>query len=136
MICLDVYLLTSFHFEVPPVIMAHPTNYIVALDKPVTMVCEAKGHPNPEVTWNKDGHVVLESIRQRILSTGALQIAFAQSQDTGRYTCTASNPAGSSNSVMVLTVHSKSYFMRLPTSTSSSLRSVVHLTVGCIHACC
>ncbi|XP_032884067.1 hemicentin-1 isoform X2 [Amblyraja radiata] len=91
--------------QVPPVIMAHPTNYIVALDKPVSMVCEAKGHPNPEFTWNKDGHAVLESIRQRILSTGALQIAFAQSQDTGRYTCTASNPAGSSNSVMILTVH-------------------------------
>ncbi|XP_062920094.1 hemicentin-1 isoform X2 [Mobula hypostoma] len=91
--------------QVPPVIMAHPTNYVVTLDKPVTMVCEAKGYPNPEVTWNKDGHPVSESIRQRILSTGALQIAFAQPQDTGRYTCTAANSAGSSSSVMVLTVH-------------------------------
>ncbi|XP_069798458.1 hemicentin-1 [Narcine bancroftii] len=91
--------------QVPPVIMAHPTNYVVALDKPVTMVCEAKGSPNPEVTWNKDGHPISKSIRQRILSTGALQIAFAQPQDTGRYTCTAANFAGSRSSVMTLTVH-------------------------------
>ncbi|XP_059503813.1 hemicentin-1 isoform X2 [Stegostoma tigrinum] len=91
--------------QVPPVIMAHPKNYIVALDKSVTMLCEAKGYPIPEVTWNKDGQLVTESIRQRILSTGALQIAFVQPRDTGRYTCTASNLAGSSSSVMVLTVH-------------------------------
>ncbi|XP_043555476.1 hemicentin-1 [Chiloscyllium plagiosum] len=91
--------------QVPPVIMAHPKNYIVALDKSVTMLCEAKGYPMPEVTWNKDGQPVTESIRQRILSTGALQIAFVQPRDTGRYTCTASNLAGSRSSVMVLTVH-------------------------------
>ncbi|XP_067846589.1 hemicentin-1 isoform X2 [Heptranchias perlo] len=91
--------------QVPPGITPHPKNYIVALDKSVTMVCEAKGYPVPQVTWNKDGQQVTESIRQRILSTGALQIAFAQPRDTGRYTCTAANLAGSSSSVMVLTVH-------------------------------
>ncbi|XP_067893515.1 hemicentin-1 isoform X1 [Heterodontus francisci] len=91
--------------QVPPVIMTHPKNYIVALDKSVTMVCETKGYPIPEVTWNKDGQQVTESIRLRILSTGALQIAFVQPRDTGRYTCTAANLAGSSSSVMILTVH-------------------------------
>uniref|UniRef100_A0A4W3JWV4 Hemicentin 1 n=1 Tax=Callorhinchus milii TaxID=7868 RepID=A0A4W3JWV4_CALMI len=91
--------------HVPPEIKPHPKNYVVALDRSLTLLCEAKGFPAPEITWNKDGHQVTETIRQRMLSTGALQIAFAQPGDTGRYTCTASNLAGSSSSSMLLIVH-------------------------------
>ncbi|XP_073903349.1 hemicentin-1 isoform X3 [Castor canadensis] len=91
--------------QVPPVITTPPKEYVVAVDKPVTLPCEADGVPPPETVWHKDGHAVVESIRQRTLNSGALQIAFAQPGDTGQYTCMAANVAGSSSMNTKLTVH-------------------------------
>ncbi|XP_019412229.1 PREDICTED: hemicentin-1 isoform X1 [Crocodylus porosus] len=91
--------------QVPPVIKSHPKEYIITVDKSATLQCEADGYPAPEITWHKDGEQIPESIRQRILSTGALQIAFVQPDDTGRYTCMAANVAGSSSSSMELIVY-------------------------------
>nr|XP_028603379.1 hemicentin-1-like [Podarcis muralis] len=90
--------------QVPPAIRSHPEEYVVVLDKPATLLCEADGYPAPEIVWHKDGQQVTESMRQRILSMGSLQIAFAHPSDTGRYTCTATNVAGASSSSMELTV--------------------------------
>lgn len=79
--------------------------------------CEADGLPPPDIMWHKDGHVIMESVRQRILSSGALQIAFAQPGDAGQYTCMAANVAGSSSTSTKLTVHGRlfsiSYFSSL-----------------------
>uniref|UniRef100_A0A674IMN9 Hemicentin-1 n=1 Tax=Terrapene triunguis TaxID=2587831 RepID=A0A674IMN9_9SAUR len=91
--------------QVPPVIKPHSKKYIVAVDKSATLQCEVEGYPVPEITWHKEGRQVTESFRQRILSTGALQIAFVQPGDTGHYTCMAANVAGSSSSSMELVVH-------------------------------
>lgn len=92
---------------VPPIISLHPEEYITAVDKPVTLPCEADGLPPPDITWHKGGHAIVESVRQRTLSSGALQIAFAQPEDTGQYTCMAANVAGSSSSSTKLTVHGR-----------------------------
>ncbi|XP_004706727.1 hemicentin-1 [Echinops telfairi] len=91
--------------QVPPVISSHPKEYVTAVDKPVMLPCQAVGLPHPDITWHKDGHAVVESVRQRTLSSGALQIAFAQPGDAGQYTCTAANVAGSSSAHTKLTVH-------------------------------
>ncbi|XP_036375886.1 hemicentin-1 [Megalops cyprinoides] len=95
---------TKLKVQVPPVVSSQTRSYIVALDTSITLLCQAEGYPTPEVTWHKDGQQVTESVRQRILSSGSLQIAFAQPSDTGRYTCTAANVAGSSSLEMSLTV--------------------------------
>ncbi|NXB77102.1 HMCN1 protein, partial [Donacobius atricapilla] len=91
--------------QVPPVIKSHMEEYVVAVDQSVTLQCEAEGYPGPEISWHKAGQQITESMRSRILSTGALQILFVQPGDSGRYTCTAANPAGSSTSSTQLTVH-------------------------------
>ncbi|XP_042661906.1 hemicentin-1 isoform X1 [Tyto alba] len=91
--------------QVPPVIKSHLKEYVVPVDQSVTLQCEAEGYPGPEISWHKDGQQITESVRRRILSTGALQIVFVQAGDTGRYTCIAANLAGSSTSSMELTVH-------------------------------
>ncbi|XP_069497466.1 hemicentin-1 isoform X2 [Ambystoma mexicanum] len=91
--------------QVPPSIGAHPDKYIVTVDKSVALLCEAEGYPAPEIAWHKDGQQLTESVRQRILSSGSLQMAFIQPKDAGRYTCTAVNVAGSSSSSMDLIVH-------------------------------
>ncbi|KAF5916712.1 hypothetical protein HPG69_005507 [Diceros bicornis minor] len=95
----------KLNVQVPPVISPHPKEYIIAVDKPIMLPCEADGLPPPDITWHKDGHAIMESIRQRILSSGALQIAFAQPDDTGQYTCMAANVAGSRSTNTKLTVH-------------------------------
>lgn len=77
------------------------------MDKPVSLLCEAEGFPPPDITWHKDGHALTESLRQRTLSSGALQIAFAQLDDAGQYTCMAANVAGSSSVSTTLTVHGR-----------------------------
>ncbi|MGH0125472.1 UNVERIFIED_CONTAM: hypothetical protein FKN15_054569 [Acipenser sinensis] len=96
---------TKLRVQVPPVIVSQTKSYTVALDKSVPLLCEAQGYPAPEVIWHKNGHLVTESVRLRVLSSGALQITFAQPGDTGRYTCTVANVAGSSNIEMSLIVH-------------------------------
>ncbi|XP_005375138.1 PREDICTED: hemicentin-1 isoform X1 [Chinchilla lanigera] len=95
----------KLNIQVPPVISTHPKEYVIAVDKPILLPCETDGLPPPDITWHKDGHVILESIRQRILNSGALQIAFAQPDDTGQYTCMAANVAGSSSISAKLIVH-------------------------------
>ncbi|KAG5850585.1 hypothetical protein ANANG_G00084020 [Anguilla anguilla] len=95
---------TKLKVQVRPVISSQARSYTAALDTSVTLLCQAEGHPAPAVSWRKDGQRVAESVRQRVLSSGSLQIAFAQPSDTGRYTCTAANPAGSSSLEMSLTV--------------------------------
>ncbi|XP_043342030.1 hemicentin-1 isoform X3 [Cervus canadensis] len=95
----------KLNVQVPPVISPHPKEYITVVDKPIMLPCEADGLPPPDIMWHKDGHVITESVRQRILSSGALQIAFAQPGDAGQYTCMAANVAGSSSTSAKLTVH-------------------------------
>ncbi|RMC08359.1 hypothetical protein DUI87_14601 [Hirundo rustica rustica] len=91
--------------QVPPVIKSHVEEYVVAIDQSVTLQCEAEGYPVPEISWHKVGQQITDSMRRRILSTGALQLLFVQPGDSGRYTCTAANPAGSSSSGTELIVH-------------------------------
>ncbi|XP_026645393.1 hemicentin-1 [Microtus ochrogaster] len=95
----------KLNVQVPPAIGSHQKEYVTAVDKPVSLLCEAEGFPPPDITWHKDGHALTESLRQRILSSGALQIAFAQPDDAGQYTCIAANVAGSNSMSTTLTVH-------------------------------
>ncbi|XP_056893820.1 hemicentin-1 isoform X2 [Takifugu flavidus] len=90
--------------QVPPVISSETQTYLAAVDSSVMLQCQADGSPAPSVTWHKDGQPLAESVRRRVLSSGSLQLAFIQSDDTGRYTCTAANPAGAVSLEMSLTV--------------------------------
>uniref|UniRef100_A0A3B1ILZ0 Ig-like domain-containing protein n=1 Tax=Astyanax mexicanus TaxID=7994 RepID=A0A3B1ILZ0_ASTMX len=91
-------------YSVPPVINSSTKSYDVAVDGSVTLQCQSEGYPTPSVIWHKDGQPLTESVRQRVLSSGSLHIVFTQPGDTGRYTCTAANVAGSSSVEMSLTV--------------------------------
>ncbi|XP_066533975.1 hemicentin-1 [Hoplias malabaricus] len=95
---------TKLRVQVPPVIVLSTKSYSVAVDGAVTLQCQAEGYPTPSVSWHKDGQPLAESVRQRVLSSGSLHIAFTQPGDTGKYTCTAANAAGSSSIDMSLTI--------------------------------
>lgn len=108
---------------VPPVITSDTQTYVAAVDSSVTLQCHADGSPSPAVTWHKDGQPLRESVRQRALSSGSLQIAFVQPADTGRYTCIAANAAGTVSLEISLTVQSE--FQSLPHVTECNTAEVL-----------
>ncbi|XP_065811778.1 hemicentin-1 [Labrus bergylta] len=95
---------TKLRVQVPPVISSETQKYVTPVDSSVTLQCQADGFPRPSVSWHKDGQPLRESVQQRVLSSGSLQITFIQPSDTGRYTCTAANVAGTVSLEMSLTV--------------------------------
>ncbi|XP_035384811.1 hemicentin-1 isoform X2 [Electrophorus electricus] len=95
---------TKLRVQVPPVISSNVKSYTVAVDGAVTLQCQTEGYPSPSVSWHRNGQLLDESMQRRILSTGSLQLAFAQANDAGRYVCTATNLAGSNSLEMSLTV--------------------------------
>ncbi|MCJ8749980.1 hypothetical protein PDJAM_G00193750 [Pangasius djambal] len=95
---------TKLRVQVPPVISSSTKSYTVPVDGSVTLQCQTEGYPTPSVSWYKDGKPLSESVRQRVLSSGSLHIIFTQPGDTGIYTCTAANVAGSLSLEMSVTV--------------------------------
>ncbi|KAK3506808.1 hypothetical protein QTP70_028372 [Hemibagrus guttatus] len=95
---------TKLRVQVPPVITSSTKSYTVAVDGSVTLHCQTEGYPTPSVSWYKDGKPLSESVRHRVLSSGSLHLVFAQPGDTGLYTCTAANVAGSLSLEMSVTV--------------------------------
>ncbi|XP_034035488.1 hemicentin-1 [Thalassophryne amazonica] len=95
---------TKLRVQVPPVISSETQAYLAPVDSSVTLQCQAEGSPLPSATWHKDGQPLSESVHQRVLGSGSLQIAFIQPSDAGRYTCTVANVAGTSSLEMSLTV--------------------------------
>ncbi|XP_047443825.1 hemicentin-1 isoform X2 [Mugil cephalus] len=95
---------TKLRVQVPPAIRSETREYLAPVDSSVTLQCQADGSPPPTVTWHKDGQLLSETVRQRVLSSGSLHVAFIQPSDAGRYTCTAANAAGTVSLEMSLTV--------------------------------
>ncbi|XP_041031012.1 ADAMTS-like protein 3 isoform X1 [Carcharodon carcharias] len=60
----------------------------------ITLVCEAVGVPEPEVTWTKDGAPVKFSERILLLDSARLQIKNVTSQDAGLYACVVTSELG------------------------------------------
>ncbi|MGH0143069.1 UNVERIFIED_CONTAM: hypothetical protein FKN15_022424 [Acipenser sinensis] len=96
---------TRLIVQVPPVLKAPTLEHTVILGQPAALACEAEGQPQPEVSWLKDGRLVVGSARLRLFSNGTLWIGQSQRQDAGRYTCSARNPVGSASLELRLNVH-------------------------------
>ncbi|XP_069039515.1 hemicentin-1 isoform X2 [Lepisosteus oculatus] len=96
---------TRLVLQVPPVLSAPALEYTVVLSQPVSLLCAADGQPQPEVAWLREGRPLLDGARHRAFANGTLRIEPTQRGDAGRYTCAASNPAGSSSLDLRLLVH-------------------------------
>ncbi|KAH7945573.1 hypothetical protein HPB49_013087 [Dermacentor silvarum] len=94
-----------------------PKSVHVAAGDSATLECvPPRGHPEPTVTWFKDGVQVQPGTgRVRLLAQGALLIADVRPSDQGRYVCRAANLLGTRDSPpALLSVHTKPYFVRVP----------------------
>lgn len=97
----------------PPVMATGPTHQTVKAGETASFLCDATGHPRPEIAWEKHlpegGQRLIigpNQVRGNMVVTniGQLVIYNAQPGDSGVYTCTAQNPSGSVRAEHPLTV--------------------------------
>ena len=73
----------------------------------VEMFCRPTGTPAPEIQWERDGEVLVESERITIIPSevsSTLYINETAAGDGGTYSCVASNVAGEISSFFFLSV--------------------------------
>uniref|UniRef100_A0A3B5LKZ5 Hemicentin 1 n=1 Tax=Xiphophorus couchianus TaxID=32473 RepID=A0A3B5LKZ5_9TELE len=79
----------------PPNIKGEEVNATVMLGGPVELHCHSDAVPPPTLLWRKDGRPIFRKPGLIVSADGSLlKVDNAQLQDTGRYTCEATNIAG------------------------------------------
>jgi hypothetical protein len=102
-----IYSETLHHFELstnkfsppitakPYIISSSPTQLHQQLGATVQLFCRAKGTPEPEVVWSKNGIPLVNSKRVTIaLDKESVEIRDLQRSDGGIYTCIFTNSMG------------------------------------------
>ncbi|XP_029008135.1 protein sidekick-1-like isoform X3 [Betta splendens] len=105
--------------SVAPTFTSPPSDRTVTDGNTALFSCQTSGAPKPAITWRK-GLLVLASgsvqvPRFTLLQTGGLQIQPVSFQDSGEYTCIASNSEGTINTTATLTVWSRTVISVPPT---------------------
>lgn len=72
-----------------------PQQILVADDQSLQVFCDARGQPDPTISWRKGDSQVGSSGRVMVDSSGVLVIREFSSTDEGKYTCVATNTQGS-----------------------------------------
>ncbi|KAM4693347.1 peroxidasin homolog isoform 2-T2 [Discoglossus pictus] len=87
-----------------PSFVIQPQNTEVLLGESVTLECSAAGQPQPRITWTRGDRTPLPSDpRITITPSGGLYIQDVRQEDSGEYTCFATNS--------VDTIHSTGYII-------------------------
>ncbi|NXW44846.1 ROBO2 protein, partial [Nyctiprogne leucopyga] len=77
----------------------HPSDVVVAAGEPAILECvPPRGHPEPSVTWKKDGVQLGDKDERLTMRGGKLMLANAQKSDAGIYVCVATNVVGEKSS--------------------------------------
>uniref|UniRef100_A0A8C9LDC9 Ig-like domain-containing protein n=1 Tax=Pavo cristatus TaxID=9049 RepID=A0A8C9LDC9_PAVCR len=88
-------------------------NKTVTEGESVTLECHISGHPQPAVTWYREDYKIESSMDFQITFKAGLArlvIREAFAEDSGRFTCTATNKAGSVSTSCHLHVKGKYTF--------------------------
>ncbi|XP_068119236.1 protein sidekick-2 isoform X4 [Hyperolius riggenbachi] len=93
----------------PPQFLKEPEKHLSAeMEKVVDIPCQAKGVPQPSISWYKDAALidVRRDTRFRLVGGGSLRISGLMPEDTGMFQCFARNSAGEVQSSTYLAVTS------------------------------
>ncbi|XP_077377558.1 hemicentin-1 [Festucalex cinctus] len=101
--------------QIPPMILPGQTEMSVIQGFQALLPCAAQGSPDPKVSWEKDGQVLLNLPGKfTALRSGELIIERAEPGDAGMFTCVATNAAGSTKQDVHLSVNMRPAFKELP----------------------
>ncbi|XP_019718321.1 hemicentin-1 isoform X1 [Hippocampus comes] len=116
--------------QIPPMILPGQTEMSVIQGFQALLPCAAQGSPDPKVSWEKDGEILLNIPGKfTILRSGELIIERAESGDAGMFTCVATNAAGSTRQEIHLSVNMRPAFKELPGDVT--LNKGQHLALSC-----
>ncbi|XP_064420214.1 hemicentin-2 [Latimeria chalumnae] len=114
--------------QVPPSIADDSMEITVNTMAPALLTCHAMGVPEPAVTWSRDGaRLGHRGGGYKVLPTGSLEITAAIPAHTGRYTCTARNPAGAAYKHVLLKVQELPVLKPLPATVEVAVNKRVVL---------
>ncbi|XP_069326391.1 titin isoform X5 [Eulemur rufifrons] len=91
----------------PPTLVSGLKNVTVIEGESVTLECHISGYPSPTVTWYREDYQIESSIDFQIIfqnGIARLMIREAFAEDSGRFTCTAVNEAGTVSTSCYLAV--------------------------------
>ncbi|XP_026687837.1 contactin-like, partial [Diaphorina citri] len=81
----------------------------------VTIFCNPEAAPKPKFVWKKDGNIIGSGGRRKIFENGNLLISPVSRDDSGIYSCTATNVHGMDESKgRLIVLHGPSYYEQLP----------------------
>ncbi|XP_047017426.1 roundabout homolog 1 isoform X3 [Ictalurus punctatus] len=98
----------------------NPSDVMVAAGEPAVMECQPpRGHPEPTISWKKDGVNVDDRDERITIRGGKLMITNTRKSDAGKYVCVGTNMMGERDSeIAELTVLERPSFLRRPSSQS------------------
>ncbi|XP_041128209.1 roundabout homolog 1-like isoform X2 [Polyodon spathula] len=98
----------------------NPSDVMVAAGEPAVMEClPPRGHPEPTISWKKDGVPVDDRDERITIRGGKLMITNARKNDAGKYVCVGTNMVGERDSeIAELTVLERPNFVKRPSSQS------------------
>ncbi|XP_040902044.1 roundabout homolog 1 isoform X2 [Toxotes jaculatrix] len=96
----------------------NPADVIVAAGEPAVLECQPpRGHPEPTISWKKDGTNIDDRDERITIRGGKLMITNARKNDAGKYVCVGTNMVGERESeIAELTVLERPSFVRRPGS--------------------
>uniref|UniRef100_A0AAQ4PT27 Sidekick cell adhesion molecule 1a n=1 Tax=Gasterosteus aculeatus aculeatus TaxID=481459 RepID=A0AAQ4PT27_GASAC len=105
--------------SVYPTFTSTPSDQTVTDGTTALFTCQTNGAPKPAITWRKGSQVLASGSFQvprfTLLQSGGLQIQPVNLQDSGEYTCIASNSGGTINATSALTVWTRTVISVPPT---------------------
>ncbi|XP_053523819.1 hemicentin-2 [Artibeus jamaicensis] len=113
---------TRLVVQVPPVIEAGLPDMSAIEGSHALLPCTARGSPEPDITWEKDGLPVSAAEGKfTVQPSGELLVKNSETQDAGTYTCIAENPVGRARRRVHLTILALPVFTTLPGDRSLGL---------------
>ncbi|XP_060751455.1 roundabout homolog 1-like isoform X2 [Tachysurus vachellii] len=96
----------------------NPADVMVAEGEPAVLECQPpRGHPEPTISWRKDGANINDRDERITIRSGKLMITNARKSDAGKYICVGTNMVGERESeIAELTVLERPSFTRRPIS--------------------
>ncbi|XP_038145121.1 roundabout homolog 1-like isoform X3 [Cyprinodon tularosa] len=96
----------------------NPVDVMVAVGEPAVLECQPpRGHPEPTISWRRDGANLDDRDERITIRSGKLMITNTRKSDVGKYICVATNMVGERESeIAVLTVLERPTFVKRPSN--------------------